>query len=193
MVWNYYTASGSEQCKGWPAWVLPRFPLEDCLPPWLLGGCPLKAHSWALSQTSFSVEAAVTPKFTPLWNQLLSKTRWYTCGLNSGPPWPVILLPSPSSYCLLHNRPINRERSYWERKGHFIRKASRWKRWGTSAPKNHLPRFRIQASFILKREGIKSWFQPDSRGVVLISSFPQSFTGGPGQDGPCELNKGILA
>ena len=30
-------------------------------------------------------------------------------------------------------------------------------------------------------------------GVVLISSSPQSFTGGPGQDVTCELNKDILA
>ena len=55
---------------------------------------------------------------------------------------------------------------------------------------------RIQASFILKGEGEKSnisWFQSASGGDVLISSFLQSFTGRPGQDVSCELNKGILA
>ena len=29
-------------------------------------------------------------------------------------------LPSPSSYCLLHDRPINRETSCWGRNGEFI-------------------------------------------------------------------------
>ena len=38
-----------------------------------------------------------------------------------------------------------------------------------------------------------SWFQLDSRGDVLISSFLKPFTGGPGQDVFCELNKDILA
>ena len=37
-----------------------------------------------------------------------------------------------------------------------------------------------------------SWFQLDSRGDVLISSCPQSSTGGSGQDISCDLNKGIL-
>ena len=36
-------------------------------------------------------------------------------------------------------------------------------------------------------------FQPDSGGDVLISFVLQPFTGGPGQDVSCELNKGILA
>ena len=75
----------------------------------------------------------------------------------------------------------------------FIWKASRRRSWGTSVPKNHLPQVRTQASFIPKGEGVKSWFQPDSGGVVFISPSPQSFTGGPGQDVSCELNKGILA
>ena len=40
---------------------------------------------------------------------------------------------------------------------------------------------------------MKSWFQPDSGGVVLIYSFQQPVTGGSGQDVSCELNKAILA
>ena len=60
---------------------------------------------------------------------------------------------------------------------------------------NYLPRVRIQACFILKGEGVMSnisWFRLDSRGDVLISSCPQSSTGGSGQDISCDLNKGIL-
>ena len=38
-----------------------------------------------------------------------------------------------------------------------------------------------------------SWFQLDSIRDVLISSFLKPFTGGPGQDVFCELNKDILA
>ena len=37
-----------------------------------------------------------------------------------------------------------------------------------------------------------SWLQPDSRVDVLISSFLQSFTEGPGQDVSCELNKAFF-
>ena len=62
-------------------------------------------------------------------------------------------------------------------------------------PKNHLARIRIQA-FIPKGEGVKSdtfWFPSASRGDVLISSSLLTFTGGPGQDVYCELNKGMLA
>ena len=40
---------------------------------------------------------------------------------------------------------------------------------------------------------MRSWFQADSGGVVLISSFQQPVTGGPGEDVSCELNKAILA
>lgn len=78
----------------------------------------------------------------------------------------------------------------------FIQEASRPRRWGTHVPKKHLSRVRIQASFILKVEGVESnisWLRPDSRGETLISSFLPSFTGGPGQDASRELNKGILA
>ena len=32
-------------------------------------------------------------------------------------------------------------------------------------------------------------FQPDSGGDILISSFLQPFTGGPGQNVSCEINK----
>ena len=49
------------------------------------------------------------------------------------------------------------------------------------------------ASFILKGKWVKTWFQPDSGGDVLISSLVQPFTGGPGQDISYKLNKGILA
>ena len=54
----------------------------------------------------------------------------------------------------------------------------------------------MQASFILKGEGVKSnisWFGSASVGDMFVSSSAQSFTGGPGQDVSCELNKGILA
>ena len=82
------------------------------------------------------------------------------------------------------------------RNSDFIWKASRPRGWWTSVPKNHLARVRIQVSFILKKEGLKSnisWFQSASRGGVLISPFLPSFTGGPGQDVSCEVNRGILA
>ena len=39
------------------------------------------------------------------------------------------------------------------RNGDFIWKASQLRRWWTSVPKYHLTRDRIQASFILKRDG----------------------------------------
>ena len=38
-----------------------------------------------------------------------------------------------------------------------------------------------------------SWFPSAPRGDVFISSSLQSFTGGPGQEVSCELNKVILA
>ena len=62
------------------------------------------------------------------------------------------LIPSPSSCCLLHNRPINWEMTCWGRNRNLICKASRPRRWWTRVPKNHLPWVRIQASFILKEE-----------------------------------------
>ena len=49
---------------------------------------------------------------------------------------------------------------------------------------------------MLKGEGVNSstsWFWPASGGDVLLSSFLQPYTGGPGQDVSCKLNKGILA
>ena len=67
------------------------------------------------------------------------------------------------------------------RNSYFIGKAIRLRRWRVSIPKNHLP----------KGKGVKSWFQPESGEIVLISSFLQSFTGEPGQDVSYELNKGI--
>ena len=51
----------------------------------------------------------------------------------------------------------------------------------TSVPKNYLPEVTTQASVILKQQGVVL--------AVLISSFLQSFTDGPGQDVFCELNK----
>ena len=36
----------------------------------------------------------------------------------------------------------------------FIQKTNRLRRWQSSVPKNHLPRVRFQASFILKAEGM---------------------------------------
>ena len=71
-----------------------------------------------------------------------------------------------------------------------MKKASRRRRWRTGVPKNYLTRIRIQASFILKGEGVKSWLQPDlgggvggrEGGDVLTSSLLQPFTGGSDQD-----------
>ena len=45
----------------------------------------------------------------------------------------------------------------------FIQKTNRLRRWQSSVPKNHLPRVRIQASFILKAEGM--WL------IVAILAF----------------------
>ena len=53
------------------------------------------------------------------------------------------------------------------------------------------PELEFRLFFMLKGEGVKSWFKPDSRGVVLISYFLQPITGGPGQDVSCEPNKSI--
>ena len=53
----------------------------------------------------------------------------------------------------------------------------------------------MQAPFIVKEEVIKSntsWFPSASRAEGLISSSLKSFTGEPGQDAFCDLNKGIL-
>ena len=51
----------------------------------------------------------------------------------------------------------------------------------------------MQASFILKGES--QAFRGSNEALEGMCSFflPQSFTGGPGQDVSCELNKGILA
>ena len=107
----------------------------------------------------------------------------------------ILMLWSLSLYCSPHNRP-NLERWVLEaRNNDLIRKASRWRRWWARAPKNHLAWFRIQAPFILKGEGVKSntsWFPSALGRDVLISSSLQSFTGGPGPDVSCELNRGFL-
>ena len=131
---------------------------------------------------------------SPLWEKRL----WVTNGEHFNPHWlrwPNILLPSPSSYCLLRDRPTDQETVVGARIRDFIWKAGRLRRWWTHVPKNHLAWVRIQGSFIIKGKGVKSnifWFWSASRGDVFISSCLQSFTGGPGQDDSCELNKGIL-
>ena len=66
-----------------------------------------------------------------------------------------LMLPSSSSYCLLQDRPLNRETSCWGKEEWLFQKASRRRRW-TSVPKNPLTWVRIQASFILKGEG-RGW------------------------------------
>ena len=50
---------------------------------------------------------------------------------------PSHMLPSPSLYCSLHDRPINQETSFGARNRNFIQKASRPRGWWTSVPKNH--------------------------------------------------------
>ena len=42
---------------------------------------------------------------------------------------------SPSSYCLLHDRPVNRVMSRWEKEWRLIWKARKSRRWGTLASK----------------------------------------------------------
>ena len=82
------------------------------------------------------------------------------------------------------------------KKSDFLWKVSRPRRWWASIPENHLAQVRIQASLILKEKRISSnisWPWSFSRGDVLISSFLQLFTDGPGQDVSCELTKSILA
>ena len=108
--------------------------------------------------------------------------------------FPVLhVLQSLSSYCSPYDRPINKRQAVWARNNDFIQKASKLGRWWTHALKNHLAWVRTQASFILNGEGVKwNTSHRPPRGV-LISSCPQSFTGGPGRDVSCELNKGILA
>ena len=63
---------------------------------------------------------------------------------------PLVVLLSPSLY--MHRRQINR--AVGARNNGLIQKASRLRKWGTSVPKNHLARLRIQDSFILKGEGL---------------------------------------
>ena len=62
-----------------------------------------------------------------------------------------LLLLSPSSYCLLSDRPINQ--GVRARNSDFNRKASRQRKWQASVLKN-LTQVRVQASFILKGEGV---------------------------------------
>lgn len=55
------------------------------------------------------------------------------------------------------------------------------------SPKTTLPGLVLRLIFT-KGKGVKSsssWFRSASGGDVLISSFLQSFTGGPGQDVLC--------
>ena len=60
-----------------------------------------------------------------------------------------------STVCSPQDRPRNQETTCWG-KEYFIWKADWPRKWQTNALRNHLPRVRIQASFILKEEGEKS-------------------------------------
>ena len=73
------------------------------------------------------------------------------------------------------------------------RKPADWEDGELSVPKNYLLQVRIQAYFILRAERVKTWFPPDSRRDVSISSFLKSFTCGPGQAVSCELNNGYFS
>ena len=65
----------------------------------------------------------------------------------------MTLLPSPSSYHLPHDRPINKC-VVGARNGDFILKASRVRGWWTNVPKIQLTCLRVKASFILKGEEV---------------------------------------
>ena len=81
---------------------------------------------------------------------------------------------SSGSHCLSHNSPISQETTAGAGNSDFIWEDSKPRWWWTHVPKNHLAWVRIQASFILKREGVKSntsWFPSAFGGNVLISSF----------------------
>ena len=75
------------------------------------------------------------------------------------------MLPSSNLYSSPHDRPIN-----WvveAGNSDLVQKASRLRRWWTSVPKNHHTWLRIQASFIVKGEGM--WL------VVANFLVPESF------------------
>ena len=61
-----------------------------------------------------------------------------------------LLLPSPTSYCSLHNRSINQETSCWGNN----RKPAVQEDGGPSVAMNRHTWVRIQTSFILKGEGV---------------------------------------
>ena len=67
---------------------------------------------------------------------------------------PIPVLPSLNSFCSLHNRPINRETSCWSNEQRLYMESQQPRRWQTNVLENHLPVVRIQASFILKGEGV---------------------------------------
>lgn len=74
--------------------------------------------------------------------QAVLKIRNVSATLSRGMKLPAILLPSPSSYCLLHNQSIER----WgvgTRNSAFILKASKPRRWQNNVLKTYLPWFRI--------------------------------------------------
>jgi len=77
--------------------------------------------------------------------------------------FPLVVLLSPSLD--VHRRPINRV--VGARNNDLIQKASRLRKWWTSVPKNHLARVRIQASFILKGEGL--WLAVAD--ILVLESF----------------------
>ena len=99
------------------------------------------------------------------------------------------MLPSPSSLCWPHDRPINQETRCWSKEYDFIQKAGRPRRWQTNASTK--PSYRgLDASFFYRTEKGRRWGskvkrplsfanipwngQPH-RGDVVISSFLQLF------------------
>ena len=109
----------------------------------------------------------------------MDSSQWRQQKLTKKQKWLDLLL-SSSLYCLGHNRQINREELLEQRIMSLSRKPADWEDGELSVPKNYLLQVRIQAYFMLRAERVKTWFQPDSRGEVSISSFLQSFTCGPG-------------
>ena len=66
------------------------------------------------------------------------------------------LLPSPSSLCLPHNWPINREARCWGKEYDFIRKVGRPRRWRTRVPKK--PSYQgLDANFFYRTQRGRRW------------------------------------
>ena len=67
---------------------------------------------------------------------------------------------------------------------------------GLSSQRTILPELEFRLLYTKRGRGVKSnifGFCSGSIGEVLISPFPQVFTGGPAQNVSCGLNKGIPA